>query len=416
MMKHLSFAIFFALFSTLSLAAQSLDGAWKGTLQAGPQKLTLTFSINAAERTATLAVLEQGAAEIPLAVGFLSADSVALSLDAYGISYAAHLSDGALVGTYRQGMFSAPLLLERGAVELVRPQTPVPPFPYTTEEVRFAGGSDGVELAGTLTLPEGCSADSPVPVVVMVTGSGPQDRDEQLFGHKPFLVLADYLARHGIASLRYDDRGVGASTGDFEAATTTLFAADARGAVRWARRRAECSKVGILGHSEGGIIAFMLGSEGAADFVVSLAGPAGRIDSLMAVQLTEVARENGGPLPAPLTPEQAVEALLVSSDGPWMREFVALDVAPFVAGMHCPVFALGAEADINVPPAVNTPSLERGLSGNAEARIKVYPGLNHLFQHAPRGLLSLAAGIEETMSAEVLADIASWISSVAGRR
>ncbi len=394
---------------SLSVSAQGIDGDWKGSLKAGAQTLTMLFSFDQAKQSATMGVVEQGAKDLPLTISVLTQDSVNVSMAQIQATYTARLKDGKLLGTFKQGPYSFPLDLEKGAVEYKRPQTPVAPYPYQTEEVNFKGGSEGVTLAGTLTYPVDYKAGQKVPVVLMVTGSGPQDRNEELFSHQPFLVLADYLARHGVASLRYDDRGVGQSTGNYKTATTLDFAADAQGGIAYLKALKRFSQVGILGHSEGGAIAFIVGKEKSVDFIVSLAGPAGRIDELMVEQLNGLAKANGAPGNVVNTPQEAADLLLKTDQGHSTKQFVSLDLGPYVSATKCPVLALGADNDLNVPPSVNTPCLEKGLAKNKRATIKTYPGLNHLFQHAPKGTIGLAANIEETMSEEVMQDIAEWI-------
>lgn len=398
------------LYATITAAAQSLAGTWKGTLKVGPQELTMVLHIDRDKGTVGMDVVEQGANGIPMKVVALTDDSLSVRLDQLNLTYAGRLKDGKLEGTFRQMGFTAPLTLEPGEPTFSRPQEPQPPYPYTTEEVAFANKAAGAVLAGTLTYPTGYKKGMRVPVVLMITGSGAQNRDEEMLRHKPFLVLADYLARHGIASLRYDDRGTAASTGHFDTATTRDFADDARCGLDYLRASKTFSKVGIVGHSEGGIIAYMLGSEHHPDFIVSMAGPACRIDTLMAMQLNALAKAQGAPGPIVHNAAEARQLLLMQQDTPWMRQFVDTDVAPFVRATTCPVLALGGEADLNVPPTLNTPALQTALAHNPNATIKVYPGLSHLFHHNPTGNPRRAANIEETLAPEVMDDIAAWIN------
>ncbi len=396
--------------------SQSRDGAWRGKLEIGGKQLTLVLHLDSAQQRVSMDVVEQGAHGLPMQVGRLSHDSLAVSLPAMDIRYEGFFAAGMLFGLYRQGAFSAYLNFEPGDVEIHRVQEPRPPFSYQTRDVEFVGGADSVMLAGTLTLPENWQEGERVPVVLMVSGSGPQNRDGELMGHRPFLVLADHLARHGIASLRYDDRGVAGSTGDFFRATTADFKADALAAVQWLRSLNLFDGVGVLGHSEGGMIAYMLAAGQKVDFVVSMAGPAGRIDQLMMVQLNLLAKvQGGGNVDMFRTPAEARDYLLSQSPTPWMRQFVKLDIAPYVRATRCPVLALGGETDLNVPPAVNTSLLQEGLRRNPNATIKVYPGLSHAFQHNASGDPALGGEIEETLSPEVLDDIAQWVNALAGQ-
>lgn len=392
--------------------AQRIEGSWKGVLKAGPQILTMMFSFEEKTQKATMGVLEQGVFDLPVTVKLLTRDSVSVAVPQLGASYTARLRDGRLEGVFQQRGLSLPLNLEPGSVRLSRPQEPVAPLPYESTDISFIGGAEGVRIAGTLAYPIGHKAGEQVPVVLMVTGSGPQNRDEELYGHKPFAVLADWLARNGVASLRYDDRGVGDSTGDFNTATTSDLAADAKAGLAYLKGLGQFSHVGVLGHSEGGGIAFMLGCDNAPDFIISLAGPAGRIDELMQAQLNGLARVQGAPQDIVHSAQEAAAYLLQADPRPWTKEFVTLDFTPYVSGTKCPVLALGGENDLNVPPSVNNIPLEAGLAHNPKATIKVYPGLNHLFQHAPKGTTALATSIDETISEEVLRDITAWIQSL----
>ncbi len=399
------------LFVSLTLSAQSLDGTWRGKLKAGPQTLTILYHINTPKKTVTMDVEEQSASGIPMNVNFLTDDSINIAMPQLGITYAGRLKDGKIDGTFHQQMFSAPLVMERGEVIFNRPQEPKAPYPYTTEEVKFTNAKAPATLAGTLVYPVDYKAGKKCPVVLMVTGSGPENRDEELFHHKPFLVIADYLARHGIASLRYDDRGVEQSTGDALQATTADFAEDAKAGLTYLKGLGKFSKVGILGHSEGGAIAYLLGSEGVPDFIVSLAGPACKIDTMMVAQLNAIAKTQGATGDIVANTNQARFILLSQSNTPWMKYFLDLDMAPYVKATKCPVLALGGDKDLNVPVSINVPALKQYLPKNKRNVIKTYPGLSHLFQHSTTGSPQEAVNIEETIAPEVLNDIAAWINA-----
>lgn len=317
-----------------------------------------------------------------------------------------------------------------------RPQTPVPPFPYDALEVAYDNESDGVHLAGTLTLPQG---PGPFPAVLLVTGSGAQDRDESLMGHRPFLVLADHLTRQGIAVLRVDDRGVGGSTGDLSQATGEALARDAAAGVRFLRghARIDPARVGIVGHSEGGLI----GPRVAADdpklaFLVMMAGTGVPGHAVVREQSVAILRANGVPAAAiELARHQQAKALQVVLDQaddaaarselealgipgpqaepmltPWFRSFVAYDPAPTLARLRCPVLVLNGELDLQVLPDQNLPAIEKALARNRR-RVTVHrlPGLNHLFQHAKTGSPEEYAAIEETIAPEVLGIVGDWI-------
>ena len=339
----------------------------------------------------------------------------------------------------------------------VRPQEPKPPFPYTSEDVGFASGA--VHLAGTLTIPAG---DGPFPAAVLLTGSGAQNRDEEIFGHKPFLVLADHLSRRGVAVLRCDDRGVGGSTGSPRTATTGDFADDAVAAVRFLRTRPEVAadQVGLIGHSEGGIIGPLAATRapGEVAFVVMMAGtgvPLGEVvlrqvelitaaagadsatvagevattnlvidlvaagaDSLTIRRELEAAVRAAEP---GLTDEQvagAVDGHLGGILSPWFRYAVALDPRVALRQLTCPVLALNGALDLQVDPEQNLPEIEQALAeaGNPDVTIVRLPGLNHLFQTSASGSPSEYAMIEETISPEALTAISDWIGARFGSR
>ena len=253
------------LFSWVGAFAQKpIEGDWMGKLNLGPQSLTIVLHVNCdaqGKAECTLDSPDQGAKEIAVETDYCSSDSVSVSLASLALSFQGKLKGDEIVGTFTQGQ-SFPLVLKRGEEKLNRPQNPVAPYPYKTEEVAFKNVADGATLVGTLSYPVGYKKGK-TPVVLMVTGSGQENRDEEIFDHKPFLVIADYLARRGVATLRYDDRGFGKSTGgDVEHATTLDFMRDAASGVDFLRTSKQFGKVGVLGHSEGGSIAFMLGAKG----------------------------------------------------------------------------------------------------------------------------------------------------------
>ena len=412
MKKARYFFLILMLTASVQVGAQSLDGTWKGVLSVGPQKLTLILHVSAAERSAKLDVMEQGAKGLPLTVNVMENDSLNVAMTQIGLHYAGRLRNGVIEGTFSQNGFTTQLIFNKGEVVLKRPQEPKPPFPYRVEEVKFDHKEANVTLAGTMTFPEGYKEGQKVPVVLMVTGSGPQNRDEELMGHKPFLVLADRLARHGIASLRYDDRGTGLSTGDFSSATTAALATDALAGIKYLRGLKKFSCIGILGHSEGGSIAYMLGAGGNADFIVSLAGPACKVDTLMMLQLNKLSRLQGAKENVVHSVAEARQLLLSKDSSPWMKAFLNMDFSTFLPLVKCPVMALGGSNDLNVPAEFNMQSLKNGLPHNSKNVIKIYPGLNHLFQHSSTGNPLDYVNIEETMAEEVLNDMCMWINKV----
>ena len=412
MKKAIYFFLILMLTASIQVSAQSLDGTWKGVLSVGPQKLTLILHVSETERSAKLDVMEQGAKGLPLAVNVMENDSLNVAMTQIGLHYAGRLRNGVIEGTFSQNGFTAQLIFNKGEVVLKRPQEPKPPFPYRVEEVKFDHKEANVTLAGTLTFPEGYKEGQKVPVVLMVTGSGPQNRDEELMEHKPFLVLADRLARHGIASLRYDDRGTGLSTGDFSSVTTAALATDALAGIKYLRGLKKFSCVGILGHSEGGSIAYMLGAGGNADFIVSLAGPACKVDTLMMLQLNKLSRLQGAKEDVAHNVAETRQLLLSQDSGPWMKAFLNMDFSQFLKSVKCPVMALGGSNDLNVPAEFNMKVLKSKLPSNSKDFIKIYPGLNHLFQHSSTGNPLDYVNIEETMSEEVMNDVCTWINKV----
>ena len=392
----------------------TLYGSWSGRLDLGPMSLTLVFHFKQADGKVkvTMDSPDQGARGIPCKKEFLSDDSLALGIQQLNLTYSARLKDGKLEGTFTQNGLTMPLVLTKGLEELKRPQTPQPPFPYKTEEVTFKNEKDSATLAGTLTWPVGYDPNAkkkPV-VVLFVTGSGMQNRDEELFEHKPFFVIADYLARQGIASLRYDDRATGASKGgDVRNATSEDFARDAAAGLDYLRNRKAFSKVGIIGHSEGGLIAFLLGAQGKTDFLVSLAGTGVKGDTLAVSQQNRQMELMGEP--ANMTVEKFLQEK-PKDVVPWADWFANYDPSANIAATRCPVFALNGERDFQVISSLNLTAIQRLLPKSDKNLIKEYPGLNHLFQHCTTGLMNEYRQIEETISPEVLSDSAKWINSI----
>ena len=413
-MKQTILTIILAVAALTAEAQVDLIGSWTGKLDLGVAKLTLVFHLKQADGrvNVTMDSPDQSANGIPCKTDFLSYDSLAVSVKSINASYGGRLEDGKLIGTFKQNGMSLPLVLTKGTEELRRPQNPQPPFPYETEEVMFRNERDSATLAGTLTWPVGYNPKSkkkPL-VALFVTGSGQENRDEEIYDHKPFLVIADYLARQGIASLRYDDRATGASKGgDLRNATSEDFARDAAAGLEYLRSRNAFSKVGIIGHSEGGLIGFLLGAQGKTDFLVSLAGPGVKGDTIMAYQQNRMLAEMGKP--DTVTTEQIRKIPQVQRIR-WYQWFVDYDPSADIAAMRCPVFALNGDRDWQVISSLNLTAIERLLPKSKNNLTKEYPGLNHLFQHSVTGQPGEYRQIEETISPEVLSDIANWINSL----
>jgi uncharacterized protein len=359
-----------------------------------------------------------------------------------------------------------PLALKRGGVVAApkRPQEPTRPFPYDTVAVAFDNAAAaGVRLAGTLTLPRG---QGPFACALLITGSGPEDRDEAVFGHRPFLVLADHLTRNGIAVLRLDDRGVGGSTGRFATATSEDFASDAVAAVAYLRTRKEIDpkRIGLIGHSEGGLIApLVVARTKDVAFVVLMAGPGIPGDSTLILQ-SEAVRRSIGVDEAALQAEKAVSrrmfARIVAGDSlgaaregqtlvrmqiaalsdaqraaigdpdsvgaaavrplstPWMRFFIGHDPRPALRKMRCPVLAINGEKDLQVLPKENLDAIRTTLAaaGNRNVTVKELPGLNHLFQTCRSCTVAEYGQLEETMAPAALDEMTRWIRAHTGAR
>lgn len=454
-MKRIIPLFFLACLMPQFVRGQEISGSWKGKLNLGITKLNIVFNIKKEgdKPVCTMDSPDQGAKDIRAEVDFLSADSLAVSVPALSVRYRGRLDHGTIKGGFTQGPYEFPLSLTQGTVQQNRPQTPAQPYPYVTKDVEFTNNYDGAVLSGTLTYPVGydqTKKNNSIPVVLMVTGSGLQDRNEEAFGHKPFLVIADFLARNGIASLRYDDRGFGKSTGDAKNATTETFKNDAKAGLDCLRSMKEFSKIGVLGHSEGGTIAFILGAEKAADFIVSLAGTALRGDKII-IEQNRAALAGAGLSQAEVTaycaalemiyeqkregkkhetPEKRLEEFLsdnklslpegakknlltiMQTDNAWMNHFVSYNPAEDIRKVACPVLALNGDLDRQVLSKDNIPEIKRLLPKGKYNMVKEYQGLNHIFQHATTGAVSEYGKIEETISEEVLNDIANWINSL----
>ena len=378
---------------------------------------------------------DQGAKDIPVEVSRDAVGGITLNVPAINASFKGLWAGKVIAGTFTQHGMSFPMTLTPGAPVVRRPQTPVGPFPYATEEESFTNG-DAV-LKGTLTMPADC--DRKTPVLVMVTGSGLQNRDEELFGHKPFAVIADAFARAGIATLRYDDRGFGESTGDVVLCTTEDLKNDALAGVKLLRDRFE--RVGVIGHSEGGTIALMLAGERQVDFAVSLAGmivsgaetllaqnrrafesaglPESEVEAFARLLSdTFTAIRTRAPLPSADNYDitdalrKNYAAALPSFRTPYMEFFLGLDLSASLSGITCPVMALNGTKDTQVQCDRNIAALEAGLPSNSRSVIRAEDGLNHLFQHCVTGEVSEYKSIEETFSPEVLSEMIAWIKTL----
>ena len=439
--------------SPAAFAQDTVVGTWSGQLEIQGMELRVVFHVEQGDGglTATMDSPDQGATGIPVSRVSVAGDSVTFAVDRIGGTYEGALADdGAEIeGQWTQGGQSFPLALtpadEADTAPPPRPQHPEPPSPYAVDSVTFQNESAGLTLDGTLTRPEG---DGPHPAVVLVSGSGPQDRNSEVFNHKLFHVLADHLTRQGIAVLRYDERGVGASGGTFDGATSEDFATDVAAAVRFLRSRSEidADAVGLLGMSEGGLVAPMVHTRfEPVDFLVLMAGPSvpgydilveqtariaaaqgtpsGAVDSIRSVQrrtlegvatapdsaaaaehLRSVLEEEG------VEPDR-IQAQIDQATDPWFRFFVRYDPAPTLRQVDVPVLALYGSKDLQVPPGQNADPMRAALqeSPSDDVTVRVLNGLNHLFQSAETGLPTEYAQIETTMAPRALETVSGWI-------
>ncbi|MBW4739983.1 alpha/beta hydrolase [Prevotella histicola] len=391
-----------------AFAQKPIEGDWMGKLSLGSQSLTIVLHVNCnvqGKVECTLDSPDQGVKGIAVETDYCSSDSISVSIASLALSYQGKLKGDEIVGTFTQGQ-PFPLTLKRGEEKLNRPQNPVAPYPYKTEEVAFKNVADGATLVGTLSYPVGYKKGKTT-VVLMVTGSGQENRDEEIFDHKPFLVIADYLVRHGVATLRYDDRGFGKSTGgDVEHATTLDFMRDAASGVDFLRTSKQFGKVGILGHSEGGSIAFMLGAKGKVDFIISMAGIGVKGDTALTAQANKILELTGQSMRFS-THQYRMNAIIERS--PWLNFFIDYDPSGDISKTLCPVMAINGSRDVQVIPSLNLMGIKAHLKPNSKNIIKEYPSLNHLFQHCKTGNVLEYRMIEETISPEVLEDIVRFI-------
>ena len=441
------------LFFAAQTAFAQIEGYWKGKIDLGGLQLEMAFDIKAIENgySATLDVPAQGAFDIPVDETIFQDYRLQMTMSAMEASYAGTLKDNAIEGEFVQRGMTFPLNLvkaEKKEQQKTRPQDPQPPFNYHIEEVTFVNEKEGNTLAGTLTIPEG---EGPFPAMVLVSGSGQQDRDEELMNHRPFWIIADYCALHGIAVLRYDDRGVGGSTGEVENATSMDFSYDAEAAFDYLRNRKEidASKVGILGHSEGGIINFMVAARRPeVAFLVSLAGPsvngievlkeqqaailrasgmseeAIQFSSNANAQLFDIIEASNDRVEADSLMRQLVkgwgyneeltEQTVGQMTSPWMYYFLKYDPTEAIVKTNCPALLLNGSKDLQVIASQNLPGYEKIISehGKTNLTLRELPDLNHLFQHCETGSPNEYFEIEETISPEVLELIVEFVKEL----
>jgi pimeloyl-ACP methyl ester carboxylesterase len=437
-----------------------LDGDWAAEipLENGVKlRLVLHVRTGSGGTLVTLDSPDQMAYGVPIRPLTRDGQTVRFTLAASGSVFEGVLAaDGkSIAGTWTGPRYKGPLTFVSRPVQataLPRPQTPKPPFPYRTEEV-VVDSAPGVKLAGTLSLPQG---QGPFPAVVMITGSGAQDRDETILGHKPFAVIADRLTRDGIAVLRVDDRGFAKSTGNFSTATDDDFAVDTAANVAFLRHRPDIdpARIGLIGHSEGGIVAPKVAvQDPKIAFIVLMAGPGVPLSDVLRAQRAKlmpamgqtseeiqrgqalvdhiVAAMRGAkdqeeararalqvikaePENPPLTDIQAQMMAAQLSTG-WMRGLIDYDPRPTLAKVKCPILALNGSKDGQVPPDQNLPAIKQATQGNPDVTIQELPGLNHLFQTAKTGAVGEYADIEETVAPIALDAMSGWIRKHVGR-
>ncbi len=428
-----------------------IDGDWVGTLDAGTVRLRLVFHITNTENglTATLDSVDQNLKGMRVTSVTRDGSSLKLELKQINGAFQGKIAKdlSSIEGTWAQLGNGFRLTLKRvkssADLERRRPQNPTKPYPYREEEVAYDNQAAGIRLAATLTIPRG---RGPFPAVLLICGSGPHDRDESLMGHRPFLVLADYLTRKGIVVLRADKRGFGKSSGNFQAATVIDFASDAEAGVVYLKTRSEIDahRIGLVGHSEGGIVAPILAvSDSDVAFVVLMAGPAVPGDQILRAQKALILEAGGmaheqaektvakeseiyeliktekddGALEKKLReklagqlPDAQLDLQIQTLMSPWFRQFVEYDPATALSKLKVPTLAITGEKDLQVPPKQNLDVIRKALetAGNKNFEVDELPGLNHLFQTAKTGSPAEYGDIEETLSPVAMEKIAAW--------
>lgn len=443
-------------------------GTWEGQLQVGPQSLQLFFTLQTDEAghwTCLLDVPQQNATNIAAKTVDITGQQVRINYPLLNAQYEGHLDPEPLSirGTWTQNGQGFPLQLQLAQADALpeappRPQTPQPPFPYTSEPLSFVNPlADSIRLAGTLTLPPG---PGPFPTAILISGSGPQNRDEEILGHQPFWIIADYLSRRGIAVYRYDDRGVAESEGNFRLATTKDFASDARAAFQHLQQdpRIAADHIGFIGHSEGGIVAPMVASEQRdVAFLILLAAPGVPLADILQTQAILIARAEGVPediiqrdssfnaqvfsvirgQAEEAAQEEALMSILERAYAalseeeragvgslyafqtktianlrtPWMKFLLPYNPRQALEQVHCPVLALNGDKDLQVSIEQNLPEIGAALELGpcTDFSLQRLEGLNHLFQYSETGQVSEYGKLEETFSETALERMAQWL-------
>lgn len=463
-MKTIFYSFLMLLFISPQVQSQDISGSWKGDLKVMGQSLPLIvhFEEQNGEWTGKMDSPQQNAMGIPMKKVLANELMVSFEMSVLNASYEGVLTNDEIKGNFSQGGMKFPLDFSRANPDDIqkrevpnRPQTPKEPFNYDIEEVSFENKSDNITLMGTLTKPKG---EGKFPAVVLITGSGPHNRDHEILGHKPFWVMADYLSENGIVVLRYDERGIGKSTGDFSSATTFDLKNDVVSAIKFLENHpsVDLSKIGVIGHSEGGLISWILGSEEYnLSFLVSLAGPVVPIKELMTKQTEELARVSGLPesiVKSEVNKNKQVYQAVIDSQSdeewkaalgpifeanlkemyvpenmwasqitslrnayesqltPWMVNFLKMNPEVYISEIDIPVFAAFGTKDLQVAAAQNGNRLIELFEGKSDLlALKVYDNLNHIFQTAQTGGIEEYGKIEETFNEKVLSDIVKFI-------
>ena len=461
-MKKFTLVFLIVLISFTSFA-QDITGQWNGALKIQGTQLRLIFKISNKDNglISTMDSPDQGAEGIPTTTTSFENSTLKITLTSAKIEYEGILGkDNIIVGNFKQAGQIFPMNLSKEKIEketLVRPQEPTKPFSYYSEDIVFENKKAGINLAGTLTLPK---KEGLFPVVILISGSGPQNKDEELLGHKPFLVLSDYLTKNGIAVLRFDDRGTALSKGDFKTATSFDFATDVEAGIEYLKTRKEINKkqIGLIGHSEGAIIAPIVASRSKdISFIVLLAGPGIQGDKLLLLQQKLIGKASGisddnlakneltnrkafdivnqststkqlnidltnfikqslkdspnTEIPGGMSEDDFVKLQVNQITNPWMQCFIKYNPAPTLEKVKCPVLALNGAKDLQVPPKENLEAIKEALikGGNKKATIKELQNLNHLFQECKTGLPQEYSTIEQTFSPTALTEILNWL-------
>ena len=433
-----------------------VEGVWQGALEGNGMRLRLQLHVSHDDQKHLIASLDspdQGLSGLPAIKVSQKESAFHFEIPVVEAVYDGTLdaTKSVITGSLKQSGSERTLNFKRSnqLLELRRPQTPAKPYPYREEEVTFANPKANISLAGTLTIPAG---PGPWPAAVLIGQAGQYDRDETIMGHHPFLVLADHLTRKGIAVLRFDPRGIGKSTGDYASATKDDFSTDTEAALVYleSRKEIDAKRIGLISHSEGGIIAPIVAarSKGIA-WMVLLAAPGLKGEDLLLLQSERILRISGvdgdeisrslafnrksyelirqekdpvvlesklqdlvesATMSASLPPA-ALQAQLRTLVSPWFRDYIDYDPLPSLQKAVCPVLALGGEKDLQIPAKENLANIQKALQdgGNKNFLVSELPGLNHLFQHAPTGSPGEYGGIEETMAPEALNAISDWV-------